>query len=156
MAGRKVLALLLATAGASTAWSVSQPIISPRRMRHGIITCCIGEPLRILVPIAEDSEEIELACIADTLVRAGAAVTVASVSGTLQVSYAYTHLVMPAASRHLDLLCTTALLRLRYACLVVSRSWQIAALMSAPVKSGTRLHCPVACLAQNICVIPKR
>lgn len=41
--------------------------------------------LKVLVPIAEDSEEIETACITDTLVRAGAAVTVASVSGDLQV-----------------------------------------------------------------------
>eukprot|EP00929_Paragymnodinium_shiwhaense_P076977 TRINITY_DN39616_c0_g1_i2.p1 TRINITY_DN39616_c0_g1~~TRINITY_DN39616_c0_g1_i2.p1 ORF type:complete len:191 (+),score=57.63 TRINITY_DN39616_c0_g1_i2:65-637(+) len=39
----------------------------------------------VLVPIAEDSEEIETICITDTLVRAGAAVTVASVSGQLEV-----------------------------------------------------------------------
>ena len=40
----------------------------------------------VLVPIADDSEEIEAACIQDTLVRAGAAVTVASVmpGGRLQ------------------------------------------------------------------------
>jgi len=40
----------------------------------------------VLVPIADDSEEIETACIQDTLVRAGAAVTVASVmpDGRLQ------------------------------------------------------------------------
>lgn len=37
------------------------------------------------VPIAEDSEEIETACITDVLTRAGAAVTVASCSGDLQV-----------------------------------------------------------------------
>ncbi|CAE7381054.1 DJ1B, partial [Symbiodinium sp. KB8] len=42
-------------------------------------------PYRVLVPIAEDSEEIETACITDVLTRAGADVTVASVSGALQV-----------------------------------------------------------------------
>ncbi|CAK0882563.1 unnamed protein product [Prorocentrum cordatum] len=36
---------------------------------------------RVLVPVADDSEEIETACITDTLVRAGAEVVVASVSG---------------------------------------------------------------------------
>eukprot|EP00927_Polykrikos_kofoidii_P015984 TRINITY_DN1716_c0_g1_i1.p1 TRINITY_DN1716_c0_g1~~TRINITY_DN1716_c0_g1_i1.p1 ORF type:complete len:217 (-),score=43.08 TRINITY_DN1716_c0_g1_i1:126-689(-) len=39
----------------------------------------------VLVPIADDSEEIETACITDTLVRAGAKVCVASVSGKLEV-----------------------------------------------------------------------
>lgn len=42
--------------------------------------------ISVLVPIADDSEEIETACIQDTLVRAGADVTVASVmpEGRLQ------------------------------------------------------------------------
>ena len=40
---------------------------------------------RVLVPVADDSEEIETACITDTLVRAGASVTVASVMPSLQV-----------------------------------------------------------------------
>lgn len=40
---------------------------------------------QVLVPIAEDSEEIETACITDVLVRAGARVTVASCSGQLEV-----------------------------------------------------------------------
>ena len=34
---------------------------------------------RVLIPIADDSEDIETACIADVLSRAGAAVTIASV-----------------------------------------------------------------------------
>ena len=34
---------------------------------------------RVLVPIADDSEEIETTCITDTLVRFGAEVVVASV-----------------------------------------------------------------------------
>ena len=37
---------------------------------------------RVLVPIADGSEEIETACITDTLVRAGADVTVASIEAT--------------------------------------------------------------------------
>ena len=37
---------------------------------------------RVLVPIADGSEEIETSCITDTLVRAGAEVTVASVEAT--------------------------------------------------------------------------
>lgn len=41
---------------------------------------------RVLVPIADGSEEIETVCIIDTLRRAGAEVTVASVSGRLQVT----------------------------------------------------------------------
>lgn len=41
----------------------------------------MAEPLKVLVPIADGSEEIETSCITDTLVRAGAAVTVATASG---------------------------------------------------------------------------
>merc|ERR1719158_193718 len=41
--------------------------------------------LKVLVPIADSSEEIETACITDTLVRAGAQVTVASVTGKSEV-----------------------------------------------------------------------
>lgn len=41
--------------------------------------------LSVLVPIATGSEEIELSCITDTLVRAGAAVTVASVEASNEV-----------------------------------------------------------------------
>jgi len=41
--------------------------------------------LNVLVPIAEGSEEIETACITDTLVRAGASVTVASVMDKTEV-----------------------------------------------------------------------
>lgn len=39
-----------------------------------------------LVPIADGSEDIEAVCIIDTLRRAGVEVTVASVSGTLQIT----------------------------------------------------------------------
>ena len=50
-----------------------------------IIRMISESPRTVLVPIADDSEEIETACITDTLVRAGAAVTVASVmDGRLQ------------------------------------------------------------------------
>ena len=42
--------------------------------------------LQVLVPIAHGSEEIETSCIQDTLVRAGAEVTVASVEETTEVT----------------------------------------------------------------------
>ena len=44
--------------------------------------------MKVLVPIADDSEDIETACITDVLVRAGAEVTVASVMPSLQVRLA--------------------------------------------------------------------
>mmetsp|Transcript_6645 Transcript_6645/g.15637 ORF Transcript_6645/g.15637 Transcript_6645/m.15637 type:complete len:194 (-) Transcript_6645:108-689(-) len=44
-----------------------------------------GSRLTVLVPVADDSEEIETACITDTLTRAGAEVVVASVMPALQV-----------------------------------------------------------------------
>ena len=40
---------------------------------------------KVLVPVADGSEDIELACITDVLVRAGATVTVASVMPHIQV-----------------------------------------------------------------------
>mmetsp|Transcript_29894 Transcript_29894/g.89969 ORF Transcript_29894/g.89969 Transcript_29894/m.89969 type:complete len:188 (+) Transcript_29894:111-674(+) len=45
----------------------------------------MAETLQVLVPVADGSEEIETSCITDTLVRAGAQVTVASVMPQLQV-----------------------------------------------------------------------
>uniref|UniRef100_A0A7S0A3B7 DJ-1/PfpI domain-containing protein n=1 Tax=Pyrodinium bahamense TaxID=73915 RepID=A0A7S0A3B7_9DINO len=44
-----------------------------------------GSTFRVLVPVANDSEEIETACITDVLTRAGAEVTVASVEPELEV-----------------------------------------------------------------------
>jgi protein deglycase len=41
---------------------------------------------KVLVPIADGTEEIEAVCIIDTLRRAGAEVTVASVTGKLQIT----------------------------------------------------------------------
>ena len=41
--------------------------------------------MSVLVPIADGSEEIETVCIVDTLVRAGAKVTLASVTDSLSV-----------------------------------------------------------------------
>ena len=42
--------------------------------------------MKVLVPIADDSENIETACITDALARAGAEVTIAPVmDGRLQV-----------------------------------------------------------------------
>lgn len=45
-----------------------------------------GQPKRVLVPVADGSEEIESVTIIDTLVRAGALVTVASVGDEKAVS----------------------------------------------------------------------
>ena len=49
--------------------------------RMGAVRAMAATPpaVSVLVPIADDSEEIETACITDTLVRAGARVVVASV-----------------------------------------------------------------------------
>jgi len=59
--------------------------VTPRAASVGRIRMVASTPT-VLVPIADDSEEIETACITDTLVRAGASVTVASVmDGRLQV-----------------------------------------------------------------------
>jgi protein deglycase len=44
---------------------------------------------RVLVPIATGSEELEAVTIVDTLVRAGANVTLASVENNLQVLQFY-------------------------------------------------------------------
>lgn len=44
--------------------------------------------VKVLVPVADASEDIELACITDVLVRAGAEVTVASVMGKKEVKLA--------------------------------------------------------------------
>ncbi|CAN0247045.1 unnamed protein product [Discosporangium mesarthrocarpum] len=47
----------------------------------------VAEPkIQVLVPIGDGTEEIEGVTVVDTLVRAGASVTVASVGGTLQVT----------------------------------------------------------------------
>ena len=55
-------------------------------LRPGIVRALSSaKTVSVLVPIADASEEIETACITDTLVRAGAEVTVASVvPGRLQ------------------------------------------------------------------------
>ena len=48
----------------------------------------MSDAKRVLVPVADSSEDIELACITDVLVRAGAEVTVASVMAEPQVKLA--------------------------------------------------------------------
>jgi 4-methyl-5(b-hydroxyethyl)-thiazole monophosphate biosynthesis len=59
---------------------------TPAPLRASAMRCGAVRMISVLVPIADDSEEIETACITDTLVRAGADVTVASVmpEGRLQ------------------------------------------------------------------------
>ena len=49
---------------------------------------------RVLVPIADGSEEIESVCIIDVLRRAGAEVVVASVMDSQTVSFCYSRLVI--------------------------------------------------------------
>ncbi len=44
------------------------------------------EMKKVLIPIADGSEELEIVAIADTLRRAGAEVTVASITGELQIT----------------------------------------------------------------------
>merc|ERR1711965_1272568 len=74
--------------GSLTAAVLSLRATAPLALtRAGAIRAMAAAPaaISVLVPIADDSEEIETACITDTLVRAGAAVTVASVmDGRLQ------------------------------------------------------------------------
>ena len=76
------LAAPLAFRGAPLQFAASsRPIL-----RSGIVrSLSSAKAVSVLVPIADSSEEIETACITDTLVRAGAEVTVASVMpGRLQ------------------------------------------------------------------------
>lgn len=54
-------------------------------MSTAATTAAAGGVKHVLVPVADGSEEIESVTIIDTLVRAGASVTVASVSDGLQV-----------------------------------------------------------------------
>ena len=70
----KTLAVMLALATRSSA-------LRSMALRAAATTSA-GAVKRVLVPIADGSEEIETSCITDTLVRAGAEVTVASVEAT--------------------------------------------------------------------------
>jgi 4-methyl-5(b-hydroxyethyl)-thiazole monophosphate biosynthesis len=72
-----------------SAMLISLLSLMPLHLRHSGVRTRISTPIRalaaasikpaVLVPIADDSEEIETACITDTLVRAGIDVTIASV-----------------------------------------------------------------------------
>jgi len=75
---------LLAIAGATAAPAARQHC-GTRLRRCSSSTEPAAKVFRVLVPVADDSEEIETACITDVLVRAGADVTVASVGPELQV-----------------------------------------------------------------------
>jgi hypothetical protein len=67
----------------SSAFPVTSPI-SKFRFYSSATNLPMSSIKRVLVPIAEGSEEIETTCITDTLTRFGADVTVASVMpGTL-------------------------------------------------------------------------
>ena len=67
----------------ASAWLAGPALrAAPRRYAAATRRYAGSSALEVLVPIADGSEEIETTCITDTLVRAGASVTVASVTGT--------------------------------------------------------------------------
>ena len=78
-----MLALLMAQTSLARGL-VARTAVPAVSMRSSSL-CMQASRLRVLVPVADDSEEIETACITDTLVRAGAEVVVASVMPELQV-----------------------------------------------------------------------
>ena len=70
------LAATLLIGRSSTAAFVTRRIAISPQFRNIAMS---SSPKRVLVPIADDSEEIETTCITDTLTRFGADVVVASV-----------------------------------------------------------------------------
>mmetsp|Transcript_18657 Transcript_18657/g.30154 ORF Transcript_18657/g.30154 Transcript_18657/m.30154 type:complete len:116 (-) Transcript_18657:584-931(-) len=83
----KTLIGLTLLIGRSSAFTSSRSrLVSPissnsisRRFQNNFSTTLNMAAKRVLVPIADDSEEIETTCITDTLTRFGAEVVVASV-----------------------------------------------------------------------------
>ena len=59
--------------------------VPPNRTRTNSWLRAVMACGHVLVPIADGSEEIETVCIVDTLVRAGAIVTLVSISGSAAV-----------------------------------------------------------------------
>jgi 4-methyl-5(b-hydroxyethyl)-thiazole monophosphate biosynthesis len=72
-----ILFVRLATTSTCTAFT--RPIRHLTKHQHSQTSSAFSMTKRVLVPIADDSEEIETTCITDTLVRFGAEVVVASV-----------------------------------------------------------------------------
>ena len=76
----RIIALALLTLGkGSQAFSTAST--SNYRFYQQSTTSLNMSSKKVLVPIADGSEEIETACITDTLTRFGAEVTIASVMG---------------------------------------------------------------------------
>lgn len=78
------VAYLRSLTGSSAMSSSGDPKTVAAASAPGVSLDSTG-PKRVLVPIADGSEEIESVTIIDTLVRAGASVTVASVGEDVQV-----------------------------------------------------------------------
>ena len=74
----KLAATLLIGRSSAAAFITRRIAISPQ-FRNSNIAMSSSPSKRVLVPIADDSEEIETTCITDTLTRFGADVVVASV-----------------------------------------------------------------------------
>jgi len=82
--GRTALLLAHTTLARGLVARAAAPALSLTRTSS---VCMQAQASRVtvLVPVADDSEEIETSCITDTLTRAGAEVVVASVMPELQV-----------------------------------------------------------------------
>ena len=82
--GRTALLLAHTTLARGLVARAAAPALSLTRSSS---VCMQAQASRVtvLVPVADDSEEIETSCITDTLTRAGAEVVVASVMPELQV-----------------------------------------------------------------------
>ncbi|MGK3741690.1 MAG: hypothetical protein ACI90V_008544 [Bacillariaceae sp.] len=78
----RIIALALLTLGKqSQAFSTASTRSSNYRFYQQSTSSLKMSSKKVLVPIADGSEEIETACITDTLTRFGADVTIASVMG---------------------------------------------------------------------------
>ena len=83
MLGRTALLLAHTTLARGLVARAAAPALSTRS--SSVCMQAQASRLTVLVPVADDSEEIETSCITDTLTRAGAEVVVASVMPELQV-----------------------------------------------------------------------
>ena len=80
MLGRTALFLAHTTLARGLVARAAVPALSMNTYTRSSSLCMQAQASRltVLVPVADDSEEIETACITDTLTRAGAEVVVAS------------------------------------------------------------------------------
>jgi hypothetical protein len=87
MLGRTALLLTHTTLARGLVARAAVPALSISMNTRWSSLCMQAQASRltVLVPVADDSEEIETSCITDTLTRAGAEVVVASVMPELQV-----------------------------------------------------------------------